>query len=149
MSLPEPHLCGRCRRPLDWHQPPEGPGWWTHPSTPHPGVADGHAPEPIPASRVANEMVGTCDFCTAVHPQWVYPCTDFTITAPGVPGYGSVGNWAACGVCAELIERGHWDKLARRALARHPAPSRRLLAPFVARLHAGFRQHRAGDRQAN
>lgn len=143
MTLPEPHLCARCRRPLDWHQNPDRPGWWTHPAAPHP-IDDDHDPDPIPASRVANEMVGTCDFCAAPHPEWCYPCDDFTVSVTTSPDYGSVGDWAACRDCHDLIERGHFDKLARKAVRSHPARVRPVAVELVAALHAGFRAHRGG-----
>jgi hypothetical protein len=33
----------------------------------------------------------------------------------GIPVAESVGNWAACPVCTELVRAERWDELARRS----------------------------------
>lgn len=53
-----------------------------------------------------------CDFCSQSLPVYAYPCQTFTV--PGLPA-GSAGGWAACAVCAALIDAGDLDGLADRA----------------------------------
>ena len=47
-----------------------------------------------------------CDFCSAPNVAWRYPAQSFLAYAiAGVVGQ-SVGDWAACRTCHELIEAG-------------------------------------------
>lgn len=68
-----------------------------------------------------------CDFCSSPDVRWRYRCPDFsqrivTIdvvrSASDVIDWGSGGDWAACPVCHELIERDDRKRLARRSARR-------------------------------
>lgn len=74
---------------------------------------------PIDGDAVISSGMGVCDFCENRNPTvWQYPCKDFELPIPSpfdrhVPL--STGDWGACNECSELIEKGHKEKLARRA----------------------------------
>ncbi|MBV9354271.1 MAG: hypothetical protein JO023_01965 [Chloroflexi bacterium] len=98
--------------------------------------------------QVADVGAEVCDFCSAPRPVWAYPAWEFAITAHG---WGSAGDWAACTLCADLIERGDWTALAVRAVDTNPQvrataagqPAARALAVETAgQLHRLFRQAR-------
>lgn len=62
---------------------------------------------------------GRCDFCNADHPEYVLPVRDFTAPVPDlVNEHTSVGDWAACRRCADLIRLGNWLALERQAIGR-------------------------------
>ena len=78
------------------------------------------------ASRLIS---GICDFCSAPRPAWRYPCTSFDILAIfqhrdgseiALP-WGSIGDWAACEYCSDLIENENWDDLAQHSFNASPA----------------------------
>lgn len=102
----EARVCGVCGRVLSYW---EGRGWMhafcdlrdeDHPAVPV-------QPEDI-------EFIGRCDFCQADHPTFVVPCRPFELEI--LPQHGSTADWAACEVCARLVDAGHWAKLRRRAI---------------------------------
>lgn len=135
-------VCRICRRPLDPYQRHDDDGTvvnarWIHPSADRP--AD-HDPDPVPLEASGGEMVGTCDFSSDPGPTWRYPCGDFA-----VPWCGSVGDWAACDACHDLIERGVWTAVAGRAVAKYPEALRRGARREVDQIHRLFRKHRIGD----
>jgi hypothetical protein len=58
-----------------------------------------------------------CDFCCASPVFKVYACTNFVLQGNPVFASGlSVGSWAACKKCAELVNAGKWADLTERAL---------------------------------
>lgn len=65
------------------------------------------------------EMV--CDFCGSLQPTWTYPCKDYEVFQ-GVKAngeklvVGSLGHWAACALCHELVERVAKSELAARSV---------------------------------
>jgi len=67
-------------------------------------------PEPArPASAV-------CDFCSDREPVTAFPCRDFVLEfQPGLEDR-SIGPWATCQGCAELIRRGRRDGLVERGV---------------------------------
>jgi hypothetical protein len=88
-----------------------------------------------------------CDFCSSPEVRWSYNATDF--------GH-SKGGWAACDACSGLIEAGRWQALARRSAESFVAKYRAEVGmnvsldeqvPEFRRLHAGFREHRWGERE--
>jgi hypothetical protein len=93
-----------------------------------------------------------CDFCSGQPVVAAYPCRDFTISDMPV---GSKGTWAACAVCAQLIDADQRDALAWRAveLANRnllfgetgpvPMPADEALA-LMRELHELFFAHRTG-----
>src|SRR3990172_3306604 len=54
-----------------------------------------------------------CDFCSADAPNWRYPVQDFA-ALEGVST--SVGEWAACNLCHDLIEAGKFAELLEWSL---------------------------------
>lgn len=88
---------------------------------------------------------GVCDFCPQRgDTEWVYPCKDFRypdglndvyLAAYGRDGM-SAGGWGACATCAALIEKRHYDKLARRGA----------LNPWQHQIIGLFVQNRYGER---
>lgn len=69
-------------------------------------------------------MACLCDFCSTPNAGWRYPARSFIgYVAPGVVGK-SVGDWAACHECHQLIISGNHVGLTERCvttfIARHP-----------------------------
>jgi hypothetical protein len=57
-----------------------------------------------------------CDFCSGPHVAWRYPAESFVAyIVAGVVGQ-SVGDWAACSICHDLIEAGDRRRLLERSL---------------------------------
>jgi hypothetical protein len=57
-----------------------------------------------------------CDFCSSPEVAFVYPARTFAAYVfDGIVGE-SVGNWAACPTCHELIESDHQADLVERSL---------------------------------
>ena len=88
-----------------------------------------------------------CDFCRQP-PALFYPCETFALSALQ---YVSRGNWAACLVCADLIDRQAWPELEARAVEYSlpdDLPPARLdryrvvVEAWMHSLHEGFRAHR-------
>jgi hypothetical protein len=103
---------------------------------------------PIEIDLVPEAGAEVCDFCSATDPVWVYPAREFAIMAYA---WGSGGGWAACGLCADHVERGDWEALAERAVDANPrllagrvhgATFRPLAVDAARQLHALFRQVR-------
>lgn len=138
-DMPKPslsHVCEVCRRVLDFHE---------HEGYRHTiGDADAdHAPVPIPAIEV-DEIAGRCDFCYADGPEFVIPARDFEV----VPGHESLGDWAACATCADLIGSDQWSRLVRRASEgyeqRH-GPMDAQVAASLPRLYRLLRKNMSGS----
>ena len=95
-------------------------------------------------------MACLCDFCSAPDAGWRHPARSFIgYVAPGIVGE-SVGDWAACAQCHELIVSNDRAGLVERSLsallAKQPELTeiRSELAGELARLHVNFFEHRAG-----
>ncbi len=91
-----------------------------------------------------------CDFCSAPEPMWAYPAKDF-IAYLVLPLVGeSVGAWAACEECHQLIEAGDREGLAVRSLDEliFRCPEAAMVAPALKQelrqLHERFFANRAG-----
>jgi hypothetical protein len=56
-----------------------------------------------------------CDFCSTHEVAWSYPAMDFGVVDPNL-GWGSRGDWAACGPCHDFIEDDDRKALAKRSL---------------------------------
>lgn len=94
-----------------------------------------------------------CDFCADLHPVWSYPCADLMFDEAN----GSLGNWAACQACSELIELDDYKALGQRTVdewfrINDLESQRPKLEAGAARQTANtqhlFRIHRNGDRVA-
>ena len=93
-----------------------------------------------------------CDFCPAKNPSRVFRAYDCVV--PWVPVEDgtivlSQGGWAACEVCAALIDGGKWAELIERSVREFCAKNfvfdLRLIAGVrdqVRRSHELFRDHR-------
>ncbi len=58
-----------------------------------------------------------CDFCSSLDVLWRYPVRTFKSYVLQVE---SLGDWAACGKCHDLIEAGKIEELAKRSAETHP-----------------------------
>ena len=95
-----------------------------------------------------------CDFCSAPDAGWRHPARSFIgYVAPGVVGE-SVGDWAACQECHQLIISGQ-PRRADRKIGRDfhcPAPRawslKTELATEMGKLHANFFENRTGPASA-
>lgn len=61
-----------------------------------------------------------CDFCSSTNVKWSYPCNSFSAweTKGGsidLAGH-SIGGWAACDTCKQLVEEEKFTELAERAV---------------------------------
>jgi hypothetical protein len=91
-----------------------------------------------------------CDFCSAPNVAWRYPAQSFVAyVVAGVVGQ-SVGDWAACRICHELIEAGDRHGLLERSLSTllEKNPEMRQaeaeLRGQIAQFHRLFYNHQAG-----
>ena len=95
-------------------------------------------------------MACLCDFCSAPDAVWRHPARDFIgYVVSGVVGQ-SVGDWAACKGCHELIVADDRVRLTETSvltfIARHPELEafRSELATQMEILHAQFFDNRTG-----
>ena len=60
-----------------------------------------------------------CDFCSELPTTQIYACKNFLVprTKTATFQHESIGAWAACSKCAELIDGGRWAELTDRAVA--------------------------------
>jgi len=88
-----------------------------------------------------------CDFCSSVPVAWAFPAKDFTL----IPefAWGSTGGWAACRVCAELIDADQYAELTARALDLLPLNGGEIpeFNKALAKLHLDFRESRTGPKE--
>ncbi len=94
-----------------------------------------------------------CDFCSEPQVAWRYPVRSFLAYAvAGVIGQ-SVGDWAACTTCHDLIEIGDRAGLSERSLRTllEGNPDMRLaevdLHEQIAQFHGMFFANRLGTAQ--
>jgi len=99
-------------------------------------------------------MACLCDFCSAPDAGWRHPARSFIgYVAPGVVGE-SVGDWAACQECHNLIVSGNRAGLTERSvstfIAMHPelGVDQAELAKKMRILHASFVENRTGPASA-
>ena len=92
-----------------------------------------------------------CDFCSAPNVAWRYPAQSFLAYAiAGVVGQ-SVGDWAACRTCHELIEAGDRRELLERSLGtlleKNPEmrPAESELRSQIAHFHRLFYANQTGS----
>lgn len=103
-------VCGTCKRMLDRHTNGTGVSRYAHAD---PAVNRDHQAVPVHPSQV-DQVDLRCDFCSATDPAWTVPAQTFGYAI--LPGHNSVGEWLACDPCADLVIRGHWTNLLRRAV---------------------------------
>jgi hypothetical protein len=113
-----------------------------------------HPATPVPYSAIGEGNVRLrCDFClTYEGVVWELPVADFELPMrldPTITDWGSTNAWSACGVCADLINRGDWPRLTRRA-AQSSAMRSAQQVPLAAleeslkKLYRQVRKHQAG-----
>lgn len=91
-----------------------------------------------------------CDFCSAPCPIWRYPARSFVAYRASNLAGESVGDWAACDSCHDLIEADDRRHLAQRSLdeliLKHPEAkaAAEILLRDLADLHRQFFEHRHG-----
>ena len=153
-------VCGTCRRPLARHEFPDDrdQSYWTHEL--HDQVdqlENGFVHDAVPAEVFSPlDAVGQCDFCSTTPESgvsWLYPCTDFEeLDALGV-GHRSIGDWAACDPCSQMVERNDYAGLFRATLPTIPeglsipAAVMRQAREAAKRWHTSFFAHRSGPRR--
>lgn len=109
MSDPKVFVCDICGRVLDLRTDEQGA---TYVHTFQDCPAD-H--EPVPVEAPPGYRGGRCDFCNVDHPEFVVPVRDFPV--PGLEAtHNSLGDWAACAACAQLIKRNQWNALVARVV---------------------------------
>jgi hypothetical protein len=92
-----------------------------------------------------------CDFCTAEPIQKLYRCGNFLWQRQSIFPHGSVGEWAACRECAELIDNEKWNSVTERSLRyflrKHTVPRYDfpILREQFREIHELFRQHRLSE----
>lgn len=86
-----------------------------------------------------------CDFCSSPKVWTSYQCEDFVMGKGELLETSSVGQWAACNICAQLIDAGKWDELLQRSIDtfmdKHAVIPREVVTSFITRLHKMFREH--------
>ena len=117
-------------------------------TTPGPNIVSGEE------SRTMTNASLQCDFCSVPGPEWRYPAQSFVAyCAPDVAGE-SVGDWAACHGCHELIVSDDRVRLTETSvltfIARHPELEafKSELATQMEILHAQFFDNRTGPASA-
>ncbi len=92
-----------------------------------------------------------CDFCSEPNPAWSYPARNFISHAAGGLVAESIGAWAACETCHELIAADNRAGLTERSvstlLAKQPDldVARIGVTAELRELHAKFFLNRAGN----
>lgn len=151
LSKRAPMVCGICSQPLHRFLPMTADGAFTgevayrHRS----GEAD-HEPAPQPAAEhFEADLDWVCDFCNAPKPVWNYQAPGVRMLALDADDmivqehvYGT--DWAACRICAHLIERGMHRRLLDRAITAIGNPAVR---PEMQALHTAFFTQKRGKRR--
>lgn len=99
-------------------------------------------------------MACICDFCSAPDPQWRYPARNFIgYEAGGIIGE-SIGEWAACQECHQLIVLDERARLTERSVVSFIAFQPELVAirseleTELGTLHGRFFENRTGQASA-
>jgi hypothetical protein len=95
-------ICGTCGYPLELKTPREGDRQWLHVRE----DARDHVVVPVDAADI--EFNSRCDFCDREQATEIVLCDSFIV--PDTPSR-SIGHWAACEQCAEMVRRRRWSQL--------------------------------------
>lgn len=101
-------VCAVCGRTLSAATLGDGPVEYIH------GLQDSpsdHPPVPIDPGTERDRP--RCDFCNEEDPAFVVPARSFELA--DIPRSASTKGWAACDICATLVDMGRWSVLRRRA----------------------------------
>lgn len=143
-------VCQTCRRPLqltDWPGTRRTPRWDHYPN--HVRLPDWYPHEPIPVEAPYMDGRHVCDFCGVEDPVWAYRCGDFVSDESATWTAASLGSWAACHACSDLIEADEWEALAAYCVTMIESRYGKMTggAEKTTRTIQGlFREHRVGDR---
>lgn len=96
-----------------------------------------------------------CDFCNSPHIKWEYPAISAQVHDYGNIKTASIGGWAACEDCAELIESKDKEGLLNNTIASFmdyspfPLPSYAIdsLKRFMREVHGVFWLCKFGERK--
>ncbi len=91
-------------------------------------------------------MKPVCDFCFSTTVKWVYTAETFIVEKYN---YRSVGDWATCNKCAELIDKNDREGLEQRSIQFVPEMLLKIFGSFedfVHLLHSGFWKHKTGEK---
>lgn len=108
-------VCAVCGRTCDWNDSTKR----NEHSLQDQDGAD-HPAVPVKASELQHHNA-RCDFCNQDVPEgsiWTVPASDFPM--PMIPTM-SVGDWAACSTCVDLIRRDRWTALISRVVSLSPS----------------------------
>jgi hypothetical protein len=87
-----------------------------------------------------------CDFCGVKNPQRTYLCAPFLMMTIAGFEQWSDNAWAACDVCAGLIDNDRWEELSQRSLKTLPfrhlldAEMRAQYKAMLVTMHQRFRE---------
>lgn len=111
--------------------------------------AGDHLAVPVPATTL--EAKTRCDFCGENEiPRsevWTVPAETFEMPMVGVPGERrrmSVGDWAACETCANLVARKRWSQLISRVIGQHRQGREKVERAWVERAYTRLAVHITG-----
>lgn len=147
--------CGTCGRVLSRHEevytdPETGKvsdirASWVHTAVDlERGV--NHPADPVPYDQMERVRL-VCDFCSEADPIWQLPVGDFLMTPGTASDEHSTSDWMACSGCGDLINRGDWPGLTRRAAQRAAATTGAPVAEHEAslkKLYRLVRKHQQG-----
>lgn len=136
-----PMMCGVCNIALE----EDNAGRWLH-AQELIGRSD-HIAVPVAYDYATIRTI--CDFCyteTSQAEVWTVPARDFMM--PIIPTM-SVGGWAACPDCAQLLRGDEWAKLTDRAtdyyVAGHPeGVPRKAIHAWLTQAYAKLADHMTG-----
>ena len=96
--------------------------------------------------RSNGQVTALCDFCNAPGPEWEYPVSgQITTTSPltGRPlGYGDE-PWAACSLCAAMIDEQRYGDLLERTIRLGPKPGTEFDRPHAEIGNQAIREQKA------
>ncbi|WP_026931891.1 hypothetical protein [Glycomyces tenuis] len=146
-DLPAAMVCAACSQPLSRRIPLNefgeqvGDVVYTH--VRHHEADHEAVPQPR-AEHFEEDLTQFCDFCTSTKVRWRYRAPGIQMIVIGeddapVGRHHSSSDWAACELCARLIERRSKKALLQRALlAWDDEEAREVIRESVRGLHEAF-----------
>lgn len=146
-------VCAVCSQPLNQRLPMNALGQFTGESVYEHTRAGAHDHDPVPQPRAEHfeeELTMFCDFCTSTDVKWSYtavPIQGYVLDVDDGPVHNARADadWAACELCARLVDRRSKRALLNRAMsAGIPLDAREIVAglheAFFANLKPGRRR---------
>jgi hypothetical protein len=91
-----------------------------------------------------------CDSCYSEDFRWYYPAKNFNYSMVDGETYRSLGEWAACETCADLVEKGDREGLVEVSARNHlnglSILEKELLKNEIRFFHSFFWNNREGKR---